>query len=726
MIGMSRWVLRHKRLVVLGWLVLTLAGLAASGPATDAMTQDFGAMPGRPSFSTNSDILRIYRHGGAVDPLVLVVALPAATTVDSTGIRDELAAAVARASAGAGGARAVSYASTGDRGFVSADGRTTFALLFPAAAAETFPPYAQSVEPVTAALADVRVGGAPVLVTGIDALFIAAGDEAGPGLLAEVVIAGTAALVVLLMVFGSALALIPLLTAVIAILVTFLLVWGLTAIGDVSFVVQFLVGLVGLGIAIDYALLVTTRWREERAGGADNETAVVRAMATAGGAVVFSGVTVAVSLAAMILIPVPFLRSMGYGGLLIPLVSVAVAVTLLPVLLATAGPRLDRRRWPARPLGRRADRAGLSATADRGWTAWARFVARRPAAVAVAAAIVLLALLIPAFSIRLGAPAPASMASSGPARAALDSLTASGIGTGVLTPTYVLADAEEADRLTAQARSVTGVRAVVSPDEPAWRRDGTRLIVVLPDASVDSAAGQQVRDRIHAALATARLGGTAATGRDFTEAVYGNAALLLTLIVVVTLLLLVRAFRSILLAVKALALNVLSVGAAYGLIVLAWQHGWLSKPVWGIEATGSLTEWVPVLVFAFLFGLSMDYEVFILARIREEYDAGGSTVDAAVAGIAKTGRLVTSAALILFLAFISLAATPGTEVKIFATALGFGILLDATIIRAMLVPALVILFGRWNWWLPAALGGGATGGRRASPRVTALTREEAG
>jgi putative drug exporter of the RND superfamily len=451
--------------------------------------------------------------------------------------------------------------------------------------------------------------------------------------------------------------------------------------------------------------LVTTRWREERTGGTDNETAVVRAAATAGSAVVFSGVTVAVSLAAMILIPVPFLRSMGYGGLLIPLVSVAVAVTLLPVLLATAGPRLDRRRWSAGSLRRRTDRTRLSAVADRGWTGWARFVAGRPVAIAVASGTVLLALLIPAFSIRLGAPAPASMASAGSARAALDSLTASGIGPGVLSPTYVLAGADEADQLAARARSIAGVRAVVAPDEPTWSRDGTRLVAVLPDASVDSAAGSQTRERILSALASERLGGSAATWRDFTDAVYGNAPLVLTLIVGVTLVLLVRAFRSVLLAVKALALNVLGVGAAYGLIVLGWQHGWLSKPVWGIEATGSLTEWVPVLVFAFLFGLSMDYEVFILTRIREEYDASGSTVDATIAGIAKTGRLVTSAALILFLAFISLAATPGTEVKIFATALGLGILLDATIIRAMLVPALVILFGRWNWWLPAVLSG---------------------
>ena len=199
------------------------------------------------------------------------------------------------------------------------------------------------------------------------------------------------------------------------------------------------------------------------------------------------------------------------------------------------------------------------------------------------------------------------------------------------------------------------------------------------------------------------VGGTAAQGRDFTAAVYGNTPLLIGLLVLVTFGLLVRAVRSLLLPLKAILLNALSVAATFGLLVLAWQRGWLSAPVWGIQATGALTQWVPIMVFAFLFGLSMDYEVFILARMREAYDATGSTTQAAVEGIARTGRLVTSAAAILVLAFVSLAATPGTEVKLFATGMALGILLDATLIRALLVPALVVLVGRWNWWLPTPL-----------------------
>ena len=197
-----------------------------------------------------------------------------------------------------------------------------------------------------------------------------------------------------------------------------------------------------------------------------------------------------------------------------------------------------------------------------------------------------------------------------------------------------------------------------------------------------------------------RLGGLGAQNHDFIEAVYGNFPLMIALIGIVTFILLARAFRSLLLPLKAVILNVISVGAAWGVLDLIWQRGHGSDLIWGISATGSVTAWIPLMVFAFLFGLSMDYEVFILARMREEYDATGATDTAVVRGIGRTGRLVTSAALILFLAFLSLASGPETEVKVLATGLAAGILLDATVIRALLVPAVVSLFGRWNWWLP--------------------------
>jgi RND superfamily putative drug exporter len=196
------------------------------------------------------------------------------------------------------------------------------------------------------------------------------------------------------------------------------------------------------------------------------------------------------------------------------------------------------------------------------------------------------------------------------------------------------------------------------------------------------------------------VGGLQAQNADFIEAVYGGFPLMIALIALTTFILLARAFRSLLLPLKAVLLNLASVTAAWGVLYLFWQQGYGSEAIWGIDATGSVPAWIPLMIFAFLFGLSMDYEVFILSRMREEFDRTGSTSSAVVQGIGRTGRLVTSAALILFLAFVSMASGPGTDLKMFATGLAAGILLDATVIRALLVPAVVSLFGRWNWWLP--------------------------
>jgi putative drug exporter of the RND superfamily len=475
------------------------------------------------------------------------------------------------------------------------------------------------------------------------------------------------------------------LMALVAIPTTFLAVWPLAAATDVSVIVKFLIALVGLAIAIDYALLVVVRWREERQRGAAPDDAVVSAMDHAGKAVVFSGTTVGISLLALVALPVPFLRSVGIAGMLIPLVSVAVAITLLPVVLATAGPRLDRRH------ARREDRA------SRGWSAWARFVVRHRWSAAILSTAVLAGLVFAASTIQLGNPQAESLAQAGPARAALGQLERSGIGTGPLSPFETLV---RFDAAVATLKGVEGVRSVIAP--AGWRRDGVSLVSVIPAQDGNSPAGRATLDRLRAATAGATLtGGEAAQSADFLDEVYGNFPLVIALIAGLTFLLLARAFRSIVIPLKAVALNLLSVGAAWGLMVIVWQHGWGSDAIWGIQATGAINVEMPIIVFAFLFGISMDYQVFILSRMREAFDRTGSTDAAVVEGIGRTGRLVTSAALILGLAFVAMSAGPGTEAKMFATALGGGILLDATLIRGVLAPAIVALLGRWNWWLPS-------------------------
>ncbi len=713
MASITHWILRHRIVVAACWIIIAVVGLASTGAATGALSPRFTPPAGYAGIDTNSAILHTYGTDGGASPLVPVITLPRGTTVASPGVKGQLAAAFGAVTATLPRARLTSYISTGDRAFVSSDGRTTFALVYPSAQ-----PGAQAppVQTIARALATHPIAGAHTYVTGRDALAASTGGGGGPSVLTETLIGGLGALLILIVVFGSFLAVVPLLMALVAIPTTFLLVWGLTTVTTVSFIVEFLIALIGLGVSIDYSLLIVTRWREERARGHANDEAVRRAMATAGRAVVFSGTTVGISLLALVVLPVPFLQSIGFGGLLIPLVSVVVACTLLPALLSTVGPRLD---WP---------RHGHSERPSRLWAAWARGVVRRRWLATGMVMLFLGALLVPLNALALGNPSVNALASSGPAYQGVRALETAGVGAGVLDPIVVLSTRRDASALARRLALVGGVRGAVAPATPAWRRAGTALVTVLPAADSTSAGGRAtlaaVRQAAHSGSLAARVGGPAAGDTDFVAAIYGTFPLMVGLIALVTFVLLVRAFRSLLLPLKAILLNVISVGAAWGAMTLVWQLGYGSQAIWGIAATGSLTAWIPLLVFAFLFGLSMDYEVFILARMREEYDRAGSTDGAVVGGIGHTGRLVTSAALILTLTFVSLASSPGTEIKIMATGLAAGILLDATVVRMLLVPALVSLFGRWNWWLPAIPARLLR--VRPSPLHTGATRVEGG
>ena len=689
----TRTVLRHKRLVATAWILLTVIGMIAVGPASSALDQRF-SNPGREGFEASHEILRIYGNGGETLPLLPVVQLPAGTTVSSPGVRADLRELELATKKAVPSARVAGYGSTGDATFTSRDGRTAFVYAFLSLSDEAFGLNVEAQRDLKEALREATVAGAPVRLTGYDALVDSTGEaEQGTGVLLEAVLGGVGALLVLIFVFGSWLALVPLAMAISSVLVSFLLLWGLTTITDVSPIVQFLVALIGLGVSIDYALLIVVRWREEREKGLQGDEAVAAAMATAGRAVVFSGTTVAVGLLALIALPLPFLRSMGYGGMLIPLVATVVAITLLPVILATIGPKLDRRRI------RRRD------TSITFWQRWSEAVVRRRGLAAFAAVAILVALVVPATNLNLGNSDPDTIAKAGAAKVALNALKDSGIGTGAIAPMETLVPESEAAKVASAQAQVDGIHGAVAPEGPDWRRDGMAVVAAAPREGDESSAGrdtvQAVREASRDASPDARVGGSGPLNADFIDAVYGSFPLMIALISLVTFVLLARAFRSLLLPLKAIVLNVLSVGAAWGVMTLVWQSGHGSDELWGIAATGSIASWIPLMVFAFLYGLSMDYEVFILARMREEYDDTRDTDEAVVFGLARTGRLVTSAALILFLAFASMASGPETDVKILATGLAAGILIDATVIRALLVPAVVSLFGRWNWWLPA-------------------------
>jgi putative drug exporter of the RND superfamily len=693
-VRVTRAVLAHKRLVVCFWVVLTLVGVASAGSATKALKQKF-SVPGKEGWVTNQQIAHHFHGtGGNSAPLLAVVTLPPGQSASSHTVQAGLRGVEARLQRTLPGTRMAGFASTHGKTFVSRDGRTTFIVAYPRPdPKQAFNDNPNAAKKATAALKGMTVAGAPVHLTGFDALSVQSGGGNGPGVLLEALLGGLGALLVLAFVFGSFLAFVPMMMAVASILTTFLVVWGLTTVTEVSPIVQFLIALIGLGVSIDYALLVVVRWREERAHGLSGDAAVERAMQTAGRAVVFSGTTVAIGLLALIALPLPFLRSVGYGGMLIPLISVLVALTLLPVVLSTIGSRLD---WPH---VRNDDRA------SRSWTGWAHLVVRRRWIAAVGAGVVLAALVLAATNLQLGISNVNTIAKRGDAKQGLVALERSGIGSGAIVPHEVLVRGSSSpDAVAARLSTLESVHGAIAPASPQWRKPGAAIVDVFATPDASSAAGRSSLDRVRSSVRASgdgvALGGLAAQNDDFIHAVYGNFPLMIALIALITFVLLARAFRSLLLPLKAVVLNVISVAAAWGVLELVWQAGHGSQQIWGIAATGSVTAWIPLMVFAFLFGLSMDYEVFILARMREEYDASGSTDTAVVRGIGRTGRLVTSAGLILFLAFTSLASGPETEVKVLATGLAAGILLDATVIRALLVPAVISLFGRWNWWLP--------------------------
>lgn len=681
---LARWVLSHRTVVVVIWIGLAVAGAATASRTVDALTYEF-SLPGQPAYAANVQIEDAFGGGGRTDPLVLV-----GTTDGSGGASPEEFTKAAQAVAEAvPQTRVVVPADDGADALVSPDGDVYAAVVYPPVA-PGLEPYAAAIPALEQAAAQASTATLELTVTGTTVLAETSSGGGDRGVLVEVLLGGLGALIVLALVFTSLLAGVPLLIAAVSILSTFLCLLGLTQITDVVFVVQYLVALIGLGVAIDYSLLIVMRWREERARGAENREAVLTAATTAGRSVLFSGVTVAVSLAALVAVPLPFLRSIGWGGLLIPLLSVATTLTLLPVILDVAGPRLQ---WP---------RKRFTNPRSKGWASIARFTVRHRWWVIAGTTAVLLALALPLVRIVLGSPQLSAYDPGTQAGAAADAALDAGIPPGVFRPTEVISTPADHEADGARARQLDGVAGAVAPAGDGWQADGLALVQVWSADDPATDAGRDTLDRVRATFGD-DVGGTPAEEADFITAVYGNAPLVIGIVVLVTFFLLARALRSLWLPIKALALNIVSIAAAYGVTVWIWQEGHGSELLFGNPAAGAITIWVPIAAFAFLFGLSMDYEVFILARMREAYDEHGDTDQAVVDGIANTGRLVTSAALILFLSFVALSTVPSVETKILATTLALGIAIDAVIVRGLLAPALVAALGHYNWTMPRPL-----------------------
>ena len=688
--AVSRWVVRHRLWVGLFWLAITIVG-GVLAPSVSGRLKG-GNTVNTAAYRADQQIAASY--GGATsDPGVVTLNLPAGQTVTSPGVSDELAAVDAAVAGVVSGSRVVSYTNTGGSPvLVGAGGTSAITLVYPPGQGKDID--STAVDAITQA---ARSAAPSLSVGGTSLKSLAAGTTTSSGnssVLAELLIGGLGALVVLAWVFGSFLALLPLLMAVISVLTMQLLIYGLSflmpASSPLNPAVQYIVALLGLGLSIDYSLLVVTRWREERRAGRPNDEAVRVAMRRAGHSVWFSGLVASLGLFALVVVPNSLVRGIGISGLFIPSTATLVALTLLPAILSKVGPRMD---WPRRRS---------SGEASRFWTWWSHRVIRHRVVAAVLGLGILGGLAAVTLTINVSQPTSSALASSGSYTDGLRTLQADGFPSGTLTavPIY-LPHAGDAPGVVDSLSTVSSLRGAVTPTDPSWRAGTSAMVIALPRHEVGTAdGGTSLADIRQTVPPGAQVGGRAAVGIDEVSTTYGAFPLLFGVVALVTFLLLARGLKSILLPAKAVVLNALSVAASYGILVLVFQHGLGMQALWGTSSYGSVDALAPVLIFGFLFGVSMDYEVFILSRVRESFDRTGVTSTAIVEGVSRTGRLVTSAALILFFALASLSTANDITVRQIAAGLAAGVLLDAVVVRMLLLPALVSLFGSANWWMP--------------------------
>ncbi len=685
---LSRWVVRHRMTVGLLWLVITVIGLVLAPSVSGRLKS--GVHLHSKAYTANQQLARQY-GGAASDPGILTIDAPPGSTVHSPTMRTQLAAFDARVARTVPGVRDVSYASTGNPALLGAGGTSTIVLVYPTAKDDLS---TAQLDQLTAT-AKTMLPGSAVHSTGVTALSAGNTSSGNSSVLTELLIGALGALIVLAWVFGSFLAFLPLIMALVSVLTMQLLIYGLSYLMPSSTpfngAVQYIVALLGLGLSIDYSLLIVNRWREERAAGKSNDEAVQLAMHRAGHAVLFSGITASLGLFALVVVPVSLVRGIGIAGLFIPSTATLVALTLLPVILSKAGPRMD---WPRR---RKAGKV------SRFWTGWSRMVIRHRIVAAVLGLAILGGLAGVAATINIANPTGSQLASTGTYSEGLRAMEAAGFPSGTLTtlPIYV-PNGSQAQSVATSLDNVASVRGAIAPSQPVWRQNGSAVVFVIPKQEVGTAnGGSSLTDIQRTVPHDVLVGGDNPQQVDQVNATYGAFPLMFGLVALVTFLLLARGLKSLLLPIKAVLLNALSVAATYGVVVLVFQHGIGTHALWGMPGTGSINTFVPLLMFGFLFGISMDYEVFILSRVREGYDRTKSTSASIVEGVSHTGRLVTSAALILFFALASLASANDITVRELAGGMAAGVLLDAVVVRMLLLPALVSLMGRWNWWMPA-------------------------
>ncbi len=696
----------RPRSVIAIW-VLLLAGLGALGIGLpDRLAAGGFEVPGSQSLQVQQ-ILQDRFPGQAADPVVIVVqADPAA----AGRLPDTVTAITDRVRALDGVRSVRSFLDQGAAGQLTPDGSTTYLSVAVDGDQSEQLGHAKDIE---AALGDAAPAGVEISVGGRAAFYNYQNEISRSDLEKAELITFPVTLVVLLLVFGSAVAAgLPVLLAMVSLGITLGLLYLLTLLMPLSVFVTNTATVIGIGVGIDYALFIVTRFREALAAGRPPRAAVVESVATSGRSVTVSGLTVVVALAGMFLVDIQGFRSMAVGTMVVVTLAVLASLTLLPAVLVLIGRRIDRftvlRRYKARHR-------------VSGWHLWTTRVMRRPLRYLIAALGVLFLLAAPLTGIVLGQPSADTLPADSPPRVALDRLAA-GFGPGSIGPVEIVVPTDDGPEnaenlariagLTEKLAADPAVSAVLSVAVPGvdpaslTSVDGelTRVVVIGADTP-QSEAGQDLVRRIRADILPAAgiegalVGGQGANDLDLTDEIAERLPWVIGGVLALSYLLLMVALRSIILPLKAIVMNLMSVGAAYGVVVALFQWGWGAE-LFGFQAEGFIQAFVPLFLFSVLFGLSMDYEVFLMTRMREEWERTGSNEQAVTKGLERTGRTVTSAALIMVVVF---AAFTGSRLLAFK-AMGFGlaaaVLIDATVVRVVAVPATMRLLGRWNWWMP--------------------------
>ncbi|MFJ1969155.1 MMPL family transporter [Streptomyces sp. NPDC087903] len=702
----GRWAFRRRRLVGGLWLGALVLAIAAAAVAPAGEEEDL-SMPGTESqqaFDLLDDRFPESNPQGAEARLVFQ-----APDGQRVAAKENKAAVEVTLGSLDGGDQVASTTDPYETGAVSEDGTIAYSTITYTADAVDLTESTKSA--LEDAASHARDAGLTVEIGGS-----ALDSEEEPGGTTEIIGVTVAALVLVLALGSLVAAGLSLLTAVVGVAIAFGLVSALAVPLGLTSTVAILALMLGLAVGIDYALFITSRFRDELAQGSEPEEAAGRAVGTAGSAVVFAGATVFIALVGLGVVGIPELTKMGMGGAGAVALAVLVALTLVPALFGFFGRRILSRavRKAARPGGERPHRVPMAAGRPGLGTRWARFVLRRPVAVLLIAGLGLGVVALPALSLELGLPGDESKSVQTTQRRAYD-LLSEGFGAGFNGPLTVVVDtSESADSRTITdlvVKTVRGVDGVASVGEPVLNRaEDTAVLTAVPQTAPNSGETKDVVHAIRGAVsdveadtgAVVLVTGTTAMNIDISEAMADALIPYLTVVIGLAVLLLMVVFRSVLVPVKAALGFLLSVGAAFGVLVVVFQWGWAADMV-GIEQTGPVMSLMPILIIGIVFGLAMDYEVFLLTRMREAYVHGASPGEAIVNGFLHSGRVVAAAAIIMISVFAGFIGMSSPTIQTMGVGLASAVAFDAFVVRMAIAPAVLALLGHRAWWLPRIL-----------------------